>query len=208
MIINGWVAMAKAHQDYQVTVCGSDLQAVRDALVASTKEEPMIILPPPEPPSQEWVEACMGDESLDELNADQFDPYGGAATAREEEKLKKRRAGLLERIEEQVNHLNWYPTDALANAVLSDLQDELAAVESALGFPEPKEPREASDEHQEANELEEPKGPTPTCDECGDTNLHFIKSGPWAGWWECAGHCALHKHMGDIPHPGNLGDGV
>jgi hypothetical protein len=31
------------------------------------------------------------------------------------------------------------------------------------------------------------------CDECGDENLHLIKEGPDAGYYECAGSCALHK---------------
>lgn len=32
------------------------------------------------------------------------------------------------------------------------------------------------------------------CDECGDENLHLIKEGPDKGWYECAGHCALHNY--------------
>jgi hypothetical protein len=51
--------------------------------------------------------------------------------------LKARRARLLERIEETKNLSYEFPNDGNA---LNDLQDELEAVEAALGYPEPKEP--------------------------------------------------------------------
>ena len=61
----------------------------------------------------------------------------------EEEKLKARRARLLERIQELVDQHPTYPEQSLAGLILADLRDELAAVESALGYPEPQEPEEA-----------------------------------------------------------------
>jgi hypothetical protein len=60
---------------------------------------------------------------------------------KEQTTLLTRRARLLERIEETKELSYENPSDGNA---LADLQDELAAVESALGFPEPKEPQEAN----------------------------------------------------------------
>jgi hypothetical protein len=57
--------------------------------------------------------------------------------------LKARRARLLERIEELELCQMDQPMNEAFDAPLQDLRDELQAVESALGWPEPKEPQEA-----------------------------------------------------------------
>jgi hypothetical protein len=69
--------------------------------------------------------------------------------------LNNRRRRLLERIQEAKER----DMGGLADAVvLCDLQDELQAVESALGWPEPQEPSEASDEPEEVNHAYKVKG--------------------------------------------------
>jgi len=57
--------------------------------------------------------------------------------------LHGKRAKLLERIQELVDQHPTYPEQSLAGLILADLRDELAAVESELGYPEAQEPEEA-----------------------------------------------------------------
>ena len=57
--------------------------------------------------------------------------------------LHGKRAKLLERIQELVDQRSTYPEQSLAGLILADLRDELAAVESELGYPEAQEPEEA-----------------------------------------------------------------
>jgi hypothetical protein len=61
----------------------------------------------------------------------------------ETEKLKARRARLLESIDDIECCQMDQPMNEAFDAPLQDLKDELAAVESELGKPEPKEPEEA-----------------------------------------------------------------
>jgi hypothetical protein len=62
---------------------------------------------------------------------------------KEELALRERRARLLERIQEAATD-RYYGGCVALSENLQDLKDELAAVESALGWPESKEPEEAN----------------------------------------------------------------
>lgn len=73
------------------------------------------------------------EESLDKIRAN-----------REELALRARRERLLERIEELQDWQDRHLTDPTAGWAIDEIRDELAAVESALGYPEPKEPAEAT----------------------------------------------------------------
>lgn len=65
---------------------------------------------------------------------------------KEELALRARRARLLDYIDTTRMWADAYPMEERFQNYLQDLKDELAAVESALGYPEPKEPIEASED--------------------------------------------------------------